>query len=333
MRDHPQARMLPDGRRLHLQHGPIDLIIEAWGERAEVTRAYQAAARRFMTLLDELCAELPGLRRAAAPGDAPLEGVVARRMQTAVAPYAGETFITPMAAVAGADADEVLAAMSQAACLDKAYVNNGGDIALHLSPGAAFTTGMVDRPDAPALFGTIAIKADQNVRGIATSGWRGRSFSLGIADAVTVLACTAAEADVAATIIANAVDLAGHPAIVRMPANSIAPDTDLGARLVTRSVGPLSAMERDTALAAGVACAQRLVDGGLIAGAALNLQGHTQTVGSLEEGHVGWVNPGETRGKTQYFAKSARHVGSSLALNPTYRSATSFRSSPMTNLE
>ena len=28
---------------------------------------------------------------------------------------------------------------------------------------------------------------DDPVRGIATSGWRGRSFSLGIADAVTVL--------------------------------------------------------------------------------------------------------------------------------------------------
>ena len=51
------------------------------------------------------------------------------------------------------------------------------------------------------------------MRGIATSGWRGRSFSLGIADAVTVLAATAAEADAAATVIANAVDLPGHPAI------------------------------------------------------------------------------------------------------------------------
>jgi ApbE superfamily uncharacterized protein (UPF0280 family) len=44
------------------------------------------------------------------------------------------------------------------------------------------------------------------VRGIATSGWRGRSFSLGIADSVTVLARTAAQADAAATVIANAVD-------------------------------------------------------------------------------------------------------------------------------
>ena len=51
------------------------------------------------------------------------------------------------------------------------------------------------------------------MRGVATSGWRGRSFSLGIADAVTVLARTGAAADAAATIIANAVDLPGHPAV------------------------------------------------------------------------------------------------------------------------
>ena len=100
-----------------------------------------------------------------------------------------------------------------AADLDKAYVNNGGDIALHLAPGAVDAT--------PAIAGTghgladrVIIRADDPVRGIATSGWRGRSFSLGIADAVTVLARTAAEADAAATMIANAVDLPGHPAIV-----------------------------------------------------------------------------------------------------------------------
>ena len=73
--------------------------------------------------------------------------------------------------------------------------------------------------------------------GVATSGRHGRSFSLGIADAVTVLARTASQADAAATIIANAVDLPGHPAVRRMPANELQPDSDLGARPVTRDVG------------------------------------------------------------------------------------------------
>ena len=53
-------------------------------------------------------------------------------MHAAVLPYAAEHFITPMAAVAGAVAEEVLGAMMRAAELERAYVNNGGDIALHL---------------------------------------------------------------------------------------------------------------------------------------------------------------------------------------------------------
>ena len=102
MRDHPQARLLPDGRRLHLQHGPIDLVVEAWGSRGAVAGAYAAAARRFETVLDELCGELPLLRQPARPGVWRCEGRVARRMEAAVLPHAARGFITPMAAVAGA---------------------------------------------------------------------------------------------------------------------------------------------------------------------------------------------------------------------------------------
>ena len=137
-----------------------------------------------------------------------------RRMVAAVAPYCERTFITPMAAVAGAVAEEILGAMTAAANLSRAYVNNGGDIALHLASGEHFVVGMVERPDRPSLFGTATLDSAQPVRGIATSGWRGRSFSLGIADAVTVLADRAAMADAAATIIANAVDLPGHPEVI-----------------------------------------------------------------------------------------------------------------------
>jgi uncharacterized protein len=278
-----QAAMLPDGRRLHLQDGPIDLVIEAFGDAAAVRGAYRAAASRFATILDELCAELPLLRAAADPTHSPLQGAVARRMHAAVAPFAAEVFITPMAAVAGAVAEEVLAAMLRAAPLARAYVNDGGDIALHLAPGQGFSIGMVDRPDRPGLFGTANLSAEDQVRGIATSGWRGRSFSLGIADAVTVLAETAAMADAAATVIANAVDLPGHAGIERVPANEIQPDTDLGTRLVTRSVPKLTSGEIEQALLAGVAYAERVGDRGLIHAVALHLQGCTRLVGAVPE--------------------------------------------------
>jgi hypothetical protein len=280
VRQRAQIRLLPDQRRLHLQDGPIDVIVEAFGAGGEVHRAYEAAVRRFVGVLDELCSELPLLRSQAVTGGLWPKGKIARRMATAVAPYAERTFITPMAAVAGAVAEEILETMTAAAELAKAYVNDGGDIALHLAPGERFVIGMVERPERRSLFGTATVSSDEPVRGIATSGWRGRSFSLGIADAVTVLAGTAARADAAATIIANAVDLPGNPKVVRAPACSLAPDSDLGELLVTQGVGELSAEEADRALRAGMVVAEELVAEGLIHSAALHLHKETRIAGA-----------------------------------------------------
>ncbi len=276
MRDPALIRMLPDGRRLHLHDGPIDLIIQADGSRQAIATAYEAAARRFAGILDELCSELPLLRSRVRKNIPRPHGTTAQRMFAAVEPYGKICFITPMAAVAGSVAEEILAAMTGAADLDRAYVNNGGDIALHLATAQRYTVGMVERPDRPSLFGSLEISAADSVRGIATSGWRGRSFSLGIADAVTVLADRAADADAAATVIANAVDLPNHPAITRSPARKISPDSDLGDLLVTCDVGPLSLPEINTALDSGVRVAESLREKGFIHSAAICLQGHTR---------------------------------------------------------
>jgi uncharacterized protein len=272
-------RSLPDGRRLHLHDGPIDLIVEAFGDADAVCDAYRAAMVRFPTILDELCVELSLLRQPARAGGPWPRGVIARRMRAAVEPYASEIFITPMAAVAGAVAEEVLAVMTSAAQLSRAYVNNGGDIALYLQSRGHFMVGMVERPDRPSLFGTIRLDFAHPSRGIATSGWRGRSFSLGIADAVTVLAESAAMADAAATVIANAVDLPGHPAVVRVPACELASDSDLASHGVTCAVGELGSSEVSEALSAGAALARSFSAAGLIHSAALCLRGKTRVVG------------------------------------------------------
>ncbi len=283
MREPARLQRLPDGRRAHLWHGPIDIILEAFGPPGCAAAAHAAAFARFATILDELCAELPLLRSAAGAGGACPGGRVARRMHAAVLPYSTQTFITPMAAVAGAVAEEVLEAAMAVPGLERVYVNNGGDIALHLAPGQHFDLGIVDIPEAPRLAGTARIDGRSFVRGIATSGWRGRSFSLGIADAVTVLARSASAADAAATIIANAVDLPGHPGIARVPASQRRSDSDLGERLVTTGVGPLSGAEVERALARGADCARRLHERGRIAGAALFLNRCATSVGLPRE--------------------------------------------------
>ncbi len=278
MRAPPQQRRLADGR-LHLHHGPIDLIVEAFGETRAAEEAYAAAWGRFATILDELCTELPLLRADPRAAPAPL-GAVGRRMAAAVAPFHARRFLTPMAAVAGAVAEEVLGAMTSGRKLARAYVNNGGDIALHLGTGERFSIGMIDRPDRPSLVGRATVDAADCVRGVATSGWRGRSFSLGVADAVTVLAKSASFADAAATLIANAVDLPGHAAIRRAPARDLDPQSDLGERPVTVAVGPLTADEIHRALAFGLAEAEFWRDHGLIEAAALRVGDQTRLVGA-----------------------------------------------------
>jgi ApbE superfamily uncharacterized protein (UPF0280 family) len=205
-------------------------------------------------------------------------------MHAAVAPFAAGRFITPMAAVAGSVAEEILGAMTAAAHLDRAYVNNGGDIAVHLAMGEHFKIGLIDRPDNHGLMRATLIRADGPIRGLATSGRHGRSFSLGIADAVTVLAKTASQADAAATVIGNAVDLPGHAAIVRVPANEMQPDSDLGTRPVTREVGALSESEIERALEAGADCARHCLATGLIEGASLRLHGKIVVVEPLDLG-------------------------------------------------
>jgi len=190
------------------------------------------------------------------------------------------TFLTPMAAVAGSVAQD-LSACYQAAGIKRAWVNNGGDIALHLTEDTAVSIGLfadLARLDEQQLVSGIQtdamfeVKYGMGIRGVATSGWRGRSFSLGIADSVTVFAASASQADAAATLIANAVDVA-DARIKRQPANALKDDSDLGQQLVTVAVPELGQEEIHEALEAGLKKAHTLKQNGLICACVLSCQG------------------------------------------------------------
>lgn len=289
----PQRAPLSEGR-WHWSHGPIDLVIGAEGSPAVVQAALSEAWVRFGQVLPELVAELALLRRPVGER-CTLQGAVARRMWAACAPFRGdvhglqrrEAGLRPMAAVAGAVAQEVLALLARGG-IERAWVNNGGDIALHLAPGAQVRIGLVSdlaralRPGSGGeaiTDGRFEIDAASPVRGIATSGWRGRSLSLGIADSVTVLATTAAQADAAATSIANAVDT-DDPRIARRPACELRDDTDLGTLPATVHVPVLEPAVIARALQAGLRHARALQARGLIHAAFLVCQGQaTSTEG------------------------------------------------------
>jgi ApbE superfamily uncharacterized protein (UPF0280 family) len=190
---------------------------------------------------------------------------------------ADNSFVTPMVAVAGSVADHVLAAMlddEAARECARILVNNGGDVAFWTAPGATTRAQIAGMPT-----GMLTLAGPTRWRGMASSGWGGRSHSLGIADSVTVLAESAALADIAATLIANDVDLPGHPMITRQPAVELDAASDLAGRLVTTAVPWLEDDEIAAALAAGRTTATSLMQQDGIAGAVLVLQGRVETSG------------------------------------------------------
>ena len=279
-----QRAQLPDGR-WHFQHGPMDIIMGAAGDTLLVDEAHDRAWQRFAGILQELVQELP-LLRAPVTGECPVHGPVAQRMWRACKPYQAKV-ITPMAAVAGSVAQELLQ-FYQVYGIRRAWINNGGDMAIHLTANESVRVGLYTHleklnvrqlQNGIELNGRFEISSNSAVRGVATSGWRGRSFSLGIADSVTVLARTAAQADAAATVIANAVNV-DDGCISRRCANSIKDDSDLGHRLVTVDVPPLAPGLVQQALAAGLACALSLRAQGLICAAVLVCQNQSITTDS-----------------------------------------------------
>ena len=269
--------------RLHLQHGPIDIIAHVDSPEEVRKRLYTSASHRFSTVLVELVAEMDLLKQ---PWSADLpdpKGGIAQKMCFAV--RGSDIFVTPMAAEAGAEADEVLEAMLYEAkntdpCIEeiqRMYVNNGGDIAFWLNAGESFSIGVVDNPGIPELNARVSLAYESPARGTATSGWRGRSQSLGIADAVTVLAGSAAIADAAATLIANDVNV-DYPGILKRPASEVNDESDLGMLPVTVDVPPLPFDQISEALKRGAQTAGNFIRTGKIEAAYLSLQKQTLVV-------------------------------------------------------
>lgn len=265
---------LEDGR-VRFCHGPIDVLATVEAPGIQRDQAIQAMESAFEGLLESLVDELPMLRAEPIAGIAVAsESAVtstALRMAAAALPISKYAFVTPMAAVAGSVADTLLASVNTST-IDRLIINNGGDIAFHLGPGRHIDIGLGHLGDG-TLSGSVRLLDSDPVRGVATSGRYGRSLTLGIADSVTVLAATAAAADVAATVIASAVDLPGSPKVERLPASEVDESGGLGERLVVVGVGDLTKDEQHQALEPALALARQLQRDGLVHGVALKLGG------------------------------------------------------------
>jgi len=270
----PQISICKQRNLLFLRHGPIDLFLGVDTEdEAARKKAFRVAAASFEPILPGLCGELGLLRRPVTTRNMMTDNPVAARMIDTVSKFSGDRFVTPMIAVAGSVADHLTQCTSRKIPARRIFVNNGGDISVRLTGEETFTVGICTDIVSGEIITHATLHAEDGIGGIATSGWAGRSHSLGIADAVTVFASDAATADTAATLIANAVDLPSSAKIERMPANQLDPDSDLGDRPVTTNVMPLDEFEKQDALQAGGELARTLQQSGILCSAYLSLQG------------------------------------------------------------
>ncbi len=200
---------------------------------------------------------------------------VAMRMAEAVKAV-DELTLTPMAAVAGAVADVVKERLKEGA--DFISVNNGGDISVFNCSGRTLRIGIGDIGRAEAAPRVLGIRGLIDY-GLATSGFGGRSFTLGLADTVTVVARTGAIADAAATLICNKTNVETDH-VVRRKAGEIDPCSDIADEWVTVRIGDLDDRLIEEALQRGLASALALKGRNLIVDAVITLRG--QSVGTLD---------------------------------------------------
>ncbi|MFZ5633487.1 MAG: UPF0280 family protein [Bacillota bacterium] len=259
-------RQLAPGKVL-VDYGPVSMVIEAGGSGGPMTAAALKGAETAVRQLEALSGVLDRARVLAR--DALTDGAdpaVLNRM-IEVTRATGEPDITPMAAVAGAFAEQALEGAAGEGAT-RIIVNNGGDIAIRLGKGESIRVGIVTDLASGKVTHFIDLKGEYGLGGIATSGFGGRSFTKGIASAVVVLAGTAAQADACATMVANAV-YAGHPGIKLRKAEELDPLTDIRGQVVVEKVGRLDGPTVRKAIASGQERFFRYREKGLLFGAVI----------------------------------------------------------------
>ena len=262
-----QSIELIDVETVLAECGPMRLSIRAWKDNrpqqelsrqaAEESFAYLEAVAKHQAVLSDFAENIKALP----------ENDLAQRMIQSVRAI-GDIDLTPMAAVAGTIADAVADWLFIRGST-KVVVDNGGDIAIRLTANETAAVGIRPRITHLDISHVVNLDDRQPSWGVTTSGRGGRSFTRGIASAVTVIADNASIADAAATSIANAC-FVEDDSIVQIPAEQMDLNTDLKGVNVTVDVGLLSPGKKiqavQTALSkADTLCRQKLIVGALVA--------------------------------------------------------------------
>jgi hypothetical protein len=257
-----------DEESVLVECGPMRLVIRAWNKKQPQIELARRAAEESISYLERIARCRPLLSRPIPdiedlPEDELALGMI--RSTRAI----GDHDLTPMAAVAGTIADAVADWLLERG-LTRIIVDNGGDIAIRLARGETATVGVRPQVTSPLISHVIHLDSGRSTWGVTTSGMGGRSFTRGIASAVTVLAADASVADAAATAVANAC-FVEDKGIIQLPAENIDPNSDLAGINVTTEVGSLSTDKISIALNAARRKAEYLSQKDVIIGAFITL--------------------------------------------------------------
>lgn len=256
--------------KLYIDNGPVQMLVQAERAGVPMTAEMEKAAFQVHNLLAQLVKLLPQAKRPwpELEGIQRLPGVLGKMIPAARATESPD--MTPMCAVAGAFADLTADYLANRGAT-RVLINNGGDLALRLKGSAQAVLGVADKVGGQPVW-RVRVRAGQGIGGVATSGLAGRSFTLGVADAVTIFAETASVADACATHIANTTAI-DAPSVSRCFARELDPETDIPDLLVTTHVGPLTDDQIKGALDQAEDRARYLISRGTILGAMLFVQG------------------------------------------------------------
>lgn len=232
-------QILRDGR-VFVDYGPVTMVIYAIKDGEMLSQLCLESG----LIIPDLLAEISGKRHILSqysetidPGT--LSGLPLKMVKAVQ--RVKETTLTPMATVAGTLSD-TLADWLYDHNADKVIVNNGGDIAIRLRKNQSVTIGILVDVDTGKLKKKVTIREEDGIGGVCTSGLGGRSFTRGIANAVTVFSKRCGIADACATHLANTSYIKSEQVITELAGN-LQPESDIAKLDVVIHVGKLTPEE------------------------------------------------------------------------------------------
>jgi len=259
---------------MFLEIGPASLVI--LGEKDGESYVFQKnkLVEKVEDILHEIREFLPVLKQEAHKiKNTKHMSNVPKKMVEAVK-IIDEMSLTPMAAVAGSVSDALKEFLKNEG-LDLISVNNGGDISIFNKNGRELKIDIGDIRTGESSLNSLIIDQITDY-GLATSGFGGRSFTLGLADSVTVIAATGALADAAATFICNCTNMETDQ-VIRRKASEIDPLTDIPDYEVTIKINGLNSFDIMKSLENGLYNASKLKQLKCIYDAVIKLRGHMVT--------------------------------------------------------